>query len=320
MITIRTPEETGYKKVFVVGCPRSGTTWVQLLLAQIDKVATAPETQIFAYYLAQFERQWRIEQQDPDSSQGKAGLSRVLSEAEFEAVCRTSALAVLEKIRSSRPGSTVVVEKSPKHALHAEFIKKLFPDAYFLHVIRDPRDVAVSLKAAAGSWGASWAPRSAVAAARMWVDHVEQARRIADGAGTYCEVLYESIRSDSVAQLTGVIDWLGLDVDHDAIERAVAACEFKELRKLKGSDQMPLPGTKSPEGFFRKGEVGGWRTELSKSEVRAIEYIAGPLMRELGYLSTNGRSVAPARVRLHDGLQRVRESIDWQLARLIQRL
>ncbi|HEY0304235.1 MAG TPA: sulfotransferase, partial [Longimicrobiales bacterium] len=122
------------KKLFIVGCPRSGTTWMQLLLAQHPSIATAPETQIFAYYLEPMRKQWAQERAGAGRN-GSAGLSRLLSDAEFEELCRTSAEFVLEKIRQRNPAAAVVAEKSPKHALQADFIQRLFPDAYFLHVV-----------------------------------------------------------------------------------------------------------------------------------------------------------------------------------------
>jgi len=53
----------------------------------------------------------------------------------------------------------------------------------------------------------------------------------------------------------------------------------------------------APGGFFRKRQVAGWREELSRGEIRAIEHVAGDLMRELGYALVN-RPPVPAPVRL----------------------
>jgi LPS sulfotransferase NodH len=318
---IRMPEAGDYRKLFIVGCPRSGTTWLQLLLAQHAEIATAPETQIFAYYLAQLERQWRLEHEGSDKLQGRAGLSRLLSDDEFASLCRQSARLVLDKIRSGRPGCAVVAEKSPKHALHAAFIQQLFPDALFLNVIRDPRDTAVSLIAASQSWGRDWAPPNAVQAARMWVDHIHGARKAAEIPSRYYEVQYEQLKADAVRELQSILEWIGVGADPAECAAAVAACDFKELKKRKVSDDLPLPGSQSPQGFFRKGESNGWRDELSNADVRVVEHICGPLMAEFGYeRSVKARRSPPFKILAHDGVQRVRESVDWQLARLLMRV
>src|SRR6185503_12343835 len=216
--------------LFVVGCPRSGTTWVQLLLAQHPEVATAPETQIFAYYLDHFRRQWRHEHEGPGRlHQGQAGLSRLLSEDEFIDLCRQTASVVIEKIAARRAGAKVVVEKSPRHALEAEFIQRVFENAYFLHVVRDPRDTAASLLAAGRSW-APWAPKNAIGAARLWNACVEGARKVSSNP-RYREVRYESLRADGAAELESILAWLGIPLDCAACARAVHACELKQLQK-----------------------------------------------------------------------------------------
>jgi len=307
-----------YKKLFIIGCPRSGTTWVQLLLARHPLIATAPETQIFAYYLDHFRRQWRHEHEGPGRKhQGRAGLSRLLSEEDFLELCGRTATQVLDKIATRSPNATVVAEKSPRHALEAEFIQRVFPDAYFLHVVRDPRDTAASLLAAARSW-APWAPRNTVGAARLWLTCVEGARRVAGGE-RYKEVRYETLRANAVDEVRAIANWLGVEWDENAVDEAVRACELSRLQKENGEGELPLPGAKSPAGFFRNGAVGGWRDELKRSDVRVIEQICSPLMETFGYERvTDGRK--SLRIPLHDGIQRVRESVDWQLERLVRKV
>lgn len=310
---------TEAKKLFIIGCPRSGTTWVQLLLAQHPHVATAPETQIFAYYLDQLHRQWQHENTGPGREQGRAGLSRLLSEQEFEGLCRTTAEVVLDKIAASNPAARVVAEKSPKHALSAAFIRRVFPEAMFLNVIRDPRDTVASLLAAGRSWGGGWAPRNAIEASRLWVSSVLRAREAASPEVLYREVRYEQLRADPVPELRAIFNWLDIPMDVEFCEAAVAACDLKQLQKAGDDSKLPVPGARSPVGFFRKGVVGGWSKDLTRGEVRIVEHICGGLMEELGYERTAASS-ASARIGAHDALQRVRESVDWQMQRLLMRI
>jgi hypothetical protein len=311
---------TEAKKLFIIGCPRSGTTWVQLLLSQHPLVATAPETQIFAYYLDQLHRQWQHEDKGAEREQGRAGLSRLLSQAEFEGMCRTTAMVVLDKIASSNPDARVIVEKSPKHALSAAFIQRVFPEAFFLNVIRDPRDTVASLLAAGRSWGDDWAPRNAIDGSRLWVESVLRAREASARPAQYLEVHYETLRANPVPQLSDVFSWLGVPMSEEDCAAAVAACDLKQLQKTGNESKLPVPGARSPAGFFRKGVVGGWSKDLSRNEAAIVEYICGDLMDELGYARTSGSPALAARVGAHDALQRVRESIDWQLQRLLTRI
>ena len=283
-------------------------------------MATAPETQIFAYYLVHFQDQWEHEHRaEAAAEQGGAGLSRLLSEEEFYELCRVSARYVLDRIAAGDPRASWVVEKSPKHALQVEFIHRLFPEARFLHVIRDPRDTVASLLSAGRSWGRGWAPKDVVTAARWWRDHVESARRLSDRSDRYREVTYESLKDDPVRPLMETFSWLGIPTDREAAEAMVEACRFERLQESASGEDMPLPGKRSPSGFFRKGKVGGWRTDLSRTQVRAIETICEEAMAELGYERTT-RARSTVRIAVHDLVRRVRESIDWQLARLTQRI
>ena len=311
---------TQAKKLFIVGCPRSGTTWMQLLLAQHPVIATAPETQIFAYYLEPMRRQW-AEERASNGRSGSAGLSRLLSEADFEALCRTNAEFVLGKILERNPAAEVVAEKSPKHALQAEFIQRLFPDAYFLHVVRDPRDTAASLLAASRSWGANWAPHNIIEAGRMWRDHVVAARRLAGKPDRFLEVKYEQLIADAAGELGTIHDWLGVPSDAAACAAAVAACDFSRLKEDGNKKNLPLPSDNSPKEFFRSGVAGSGLRDLSTAQVRMLERICGDLMDEVGYARTARTGVGTRlRIALHDGLFRVRESVDWQLERLLRKV
>lgn len=311
-----------FRAVFVVGSPRSGTTWVQLLLDQHPGVVTAPETQIFAYYLDHFQRQWDREHRDPvTNGQGKAGLSRLLSEAEFDHLCRSPAAAVLRRISRRDESADVVVEKSPQHALHVEWIHRLFPDAYFVHVIRDPRDTVASIMAAAESWGRGWAPRHPADAARMWRRNVSSARRGGAITERYRELYYEDLKRDAVGEVAALFDWLQLDANQELCQDAVEACRLDRLKKKGTQEERPLPGSRSPDGFFRKGEAGGWRDDLSQQEVRIVEQVCSEVMEDLDYRPTSSPGIGTAlRIRVHDSLRRIKEALDWRFDRLLQRL
>lgn len=306
--------------LFVYGCPRSGTTWVQLLLDRHPAVVTAPETHVFSFYLDSFRRQWGRETAGSSEGRGNTGLSQLLDREEFDDLCRRTAARVLEVIARRDPGATLVVEKSPQHACQSEWIAGLFPEARFLHVIRDPRDTVASLLAAGRGWGRSWAPSNPVDAARYWNRHVGKGRRIRDLDSRYREVRFEALGDDAAGELTEILSWLGLPGDEAFCRESAEACRLERLRS-KEDGELPVPGSRTPDGFFRKGRVGGWREELPSGTARVVERICAPLMDELGYereyASTAGAAV---RIALHDGVQRCRESLDWQVQRLLRRL
>ena len=178
-----------------------------------------------------------------------------------------------------------------------------------------------SLLAAGRGWGRHWAPAHPVGAARMWRQHVEKGRALAGTDARYIEIRYEDLKNDPDNTLGGVLSWLGLQAEPGDVARFVESCNLQRLRKTeeKDSGDRPMPSRKVPAGFFRKGQVGGWRSDLTRAEARMVEAVAGSVMEEAGYERQMGAAAgARARIRLHDGISRLRESVDWQLQRLLR--
>jgi hypothetical protein len=302
----------GRTLLFVIGCPRSGTTWLQLLLAQHPSVATANETHLFGY-LAPLARRWTLER----SRQGRAvGLPALLSEAEFESLCREMAVAVLARIAGRRPAARLVLEKTPGHILHGPLILRLFPDAWFIHVVRDPRAVVASLLSAGReAWG-SWAPARLTDAVRQWQEAVQAGAALARATERYREVRYERLLEDGAEEFSAILRWLGLSSDPAFPGRALEACRLDKLRAGAADAAAPWDLAAEPQGFFRRGEADGWRRDLSRLQLRAIEHLAGPQMEALGYAPVSPSRRPPAALRALGWL----EALDRGCRRLFERL
>lgn len=305
---------SGLRRVFIVGCPRSGTTWLQLLLAQHPDVVTSQETHLFSAYLAHLMRVWKRERGLPEERR-RVGLTTVLEPDEFEDACRAFADAVFASILATSPEADLVVEKTPAHVLRGEEILRIYPEAAFLHVIRDPRDVVCSLRSAGKGWGRHWAPTNVSDGAGLWRKSVEAGLGIHRLTSRYREVRFEDLAKDAEAALAGVCAFLGLDVEHDFCKRAAEACRLERLRADGAGEDADSPWRlgAEPEGFFRRGRAQGWRDELTRAELRRVEYAASPLMSELGYEPVAGSSERPpVRIALREGLE-------WRLERLYGR-
>ena len=146
------PEEVIARKriVFLVGGPRSGTTWLQLLLSRSPRIATANETHLFTGYTRSLFSAWKHHQRNARA----LGLHHLMSEEEYLDLVRNFACKVMLRILDKKPEADVILEKTPDHILHWSNILKIFPDAHFLHIVSDPRSVVSSLCAAQGLAGA----------------------------------------------------------------------------------------------------------------------------------------------------------------------
>src|SRR5205823_957842 len=101
-------------------------------------------------------------------------LPTVFDQSQFDRLMGRAFEDFRREILALKPRATVVLEKTPAHTLHVPLIRRVVPQARFIHVIRDPRTVVSSLLDAAGrSWGSNWAPRDPYGAALLWQQHVE---------------------------------------------------------------------------------------------------------------------------------------------------
>lgn len=245
------------KRLFIIGCPRSGTSWVRQLLGAHPRVAAAEETPLYYRYLRPWDEAWQAERA---ARPHDVRLSDFLDDAEFDELLRAASERVLGKIAARRPGAEVVVDKTPNNTLDWRLILRLHPDALFLHVVRDPRDVVCSIRAAALGFGAAWAPRRVVPAARLWRSHVEAAHAARAATPRFAELRYEDLLGDGAAELARVLSWLGLPPDAAFCAATVAEWRHQGARG-----------------------AGAWRGELAGGEARAVELVAGPWLETFGY-------------------------------------
>jgi LPS sulfotransferase NodH len=269
-------------KVFIVGAPRSGTTWLQLLLAQHPSIATCQETHFFSGYIKRWFRQWESEARSAEER--RVGLSSILTRDDFLQLCRESTDFLFKKIASEKEEANWVVEKTPVHVRYTGIIQELYPDSRFVHMVRDPRSVVASLKAASGQWGRTWKNLSVVDFTNLWVDSASLGETLVSSNSNAMTIKYEQLRADPSGQLQSFYDWLGVSVDRPFCDASVAACDLGTL-KNSGSNlhHQPWSVGNEPKNFFRSGEVGSWKRELSAREVLLIESLGGQLMERYGY-------------------------------------
>jgi hypothetical protein len=161
------------------------------------------------------------------------------------------------------------------HVLHLDLIGAIYPDARVVHIIRDGRDVARSLRAK------HWGPDSIADAAAEWRESV-LAGRGADVPGRYVEVRYERLLTDREEEIRRLFAELGLPLTDEVVAAAVAEAEAEVNVDLK--DQTV--------------QAGKWRTALSRRDLAAFDRVAGDLIEELGYESSSAAEGRPKGPRL----------------------
>lgn len=284
---------SGDNLVFVVGCPRSGTTWVQRLLATHPCVRTGQESDLFDLYIGPQLRTWRQELAVDSSGRGGVGLGCYFTDSEFQQVLREYMLRLLEPMVGGLGDGELFVEKTPSHVLFAQEIHALLPRARFVNVIRDARDTVASLLSASRSWGRAWAPRRAGQAASTWVSHVEAGRHAQRllPPSQFLEIHYEALHSNGQRTLERLVRWLGLDWS-DADVQAALERNSPEAARAGSGTPIPLGGAfggsgeqvvREPAGFIRQARTGTWRQDLTLVDKLAVWRTARRSMAQVGY-------------------------------------
>lgn len=301
------PEEVIARKrvVFLVGAPRSGTTWLQLLLSRSPRVATANETYLFTGYTRSLFAAWAHHQRNVRA----VGLHNLMSEEEYFDLIRNFTCKVMLRILEKNPEADIVLEKTPDHVLHWRDILKIFPEAYFLHIVRDPRSVVSSLCAASRvAWGVKWTSREVLMNCETWIKYIKESKKLKAATDNFMQVTYQDLWHNGEETLTSIFSWLGVQVSQTECSTILRECQIANLRggRLEGA---PWDMTTEPQEFYRKGGTENWRSELTPRETFLIEHLARDLMTEFGFVAdSRPRIIFPLII-----ASRLRFALAWRL-------
>jgi hypothetical protein len=275
--------------LFVVGCPRSGTTLLRRMLDAHPDLAITPETHWIPRWFERgigvtadgFATPELVSRLLASPKFGRTGIGR----QELEGLLRAEApVSYADFARGffdlygRVEGKAFVGDKTPGYVRHLPLLHELFPEARFVHLIRDGRDVALS----ALSWHrwpklAKRLPASReypVAAAAFWWAGFVRAGREAGvplGKDTYHEVRYEALVADPTTEAGSLCAFLDLPFDERIIR-------FHEGRRRDGPGLSAKKAWLPPTAGLRD-----WRTEMASQDIDRFEAVAGDLLDELGY-------------------------------------
>jgi hypothetical protein len=260
----------GSNLAFIMGCPRSGTTWLHRLVASHPLVATGQESNLFDFYVGPQLRSWKNEVQYFDG-RGPNGLHCYLTEAQFLERLRRYALSLFDNVAVPTGGR--FLEKTPSHVCFAPEIMALFPQAKIILISRHPFGAIASLLQSGKTWGQAWAPVSLRAACSFWNYYAAQTRAAREQipAAQRYECSFEDLKSRGAIILKEIFDFLGLECT--PAEVAV----FLEANRPgnAGMTGIPLYGdyagqnVSEPEGFYRKQDTNRPLSAFARVVIKA---------------------------------------------------
>jgi hypothetical protein len=250
--------------IFVIGSPRSGTTLLRMILDSHPRISCGEETHFLRALHSIVGRDWPLV--------ASYGLPRDWWLARIRGLYSDFQSEVL-----ARSGKARWAEKDPTYTLHLAFIEELFPDALFVHLLRDGHDVVASFRD-------RWGYRSAARAARTeWARYVEAAgelgRRLDERR--FLEVRYERLVADPVPEAQRLFAFLGEDfmpevLAFDPAEHTATARYqwFTAGRRAAGGETSTI----------YRSRVGAGGASLDPVLRGLLRRRHGALLRELGYL------------------------------------
>jgi hypothetical protein len=273
---------------FIVGYGRSGTTLVRAMLDAHPLVAV-PDESYFPLEAARRTRRYRgpggfrtdrfVDDVAAHPWFRRWGVDEAKLRARFEGPPvegLADALRRVYRAYARLQGKPRYGDKTPMYLVHMPVLATLFPEARFVHVIRDGRDVALSVVEQ------PFGPTTLVGAALGWRRTVRRARR--DGArlgpGRYLELRYEDLVRDPDVSLGKVCRFLELPWDqamlryHETADRLLVDERYE--RRHRHLRRPPTTGLRD------------WRTQMAPRDVAVIQVLVGDLLSELGYELSDG--------------------------------
>jgi hypothetical protein len=274
--------------IFVIGCPRSGTNLLyDTLLSSGGFAVYRGRVPVYQVLIPRFGRLDRLENRKKIvatwlRSEGfrRSGLDGVELTTRVLENCRNGGdflrVVMGEIARKQRVARWAF--SSPDMVLRVATAKKEIPEAIFVHIIRDGRDIALSLRKLGDFKPFPWSrrPRSMEETALYWEWMVQKGRRYGrEIPNDYTEICYEDLVEDPRRTLKGLSEFLDHDLDCDRIQTAALGT----ISKTNSSFREEA----ADAGF---NPVQRWKQRLSQDQVASLEWQVGKTLEALGYPRT----------------------------------
>lgn len=263
--------------VFIMGCDRSGTTFLGSLIGAHSECIVTPESQFKTDCYSEKEKIHFSSQKAfdkiIDTKRFKIWNTNIsFTETEFNQIYNYSALIlhVVKKYninKQHKKMAKIWVDHTPVNVEYVDLLKSFYPNAKFLHIIRDGRGVAASYK------NVTWGPKTMHDIANHWLKKlaygfVYEAKYPKD----VLSIRYEDLLSDTETAVKKITDFIGIKYEENMLNaNGLIVPEYTK-------HQHQLVGQKAD-----KSRIEAWQKTLSNREIELFEYEAKNMLNLLGY-------------------------------------
>ena len=259
---------------FIVGSARSGTTLLRMMLNAHPEVAVPPESRFVVdlyrsdevqvdAFLERLESHPRWTTWDTPIEDVRAQLTGMTTVTYPEAI-EAAYMAYAQNRNKKRYG-----DKTPRYIEDIPLLSRLWPEAKFVHLVRDGREVALSYA------DVPFGPSTVAKAAALWKARVklgmERGRPL--GTARYVELRYERLLANPQEEVEGLCSFLDLEFDP-------AMLDYSERARSEVLDRAKLY---NPNVMRSITKTRSWDEQMPRSQVEVFEAVAGDTLTELGY-------------------------------------
>ena len=275
-----------YKPFFIIGSGRSGTTLLRAILQTHPEVHIPPETYVLGRVIKNYKRYSRLP--------WRVMLIIILAEFEYHSEFGTFGVSLSELYRklkvclpeernlahvlnsfymfhakTVKPTATKWGDKTPKNTFYLSRILSVFPDALFIHMIRDGRDVVKSMLEA-GRY------KTIHEATERWTQSVKLAKDFGrKNQENYYEMKYEDLVKAPKDKIQDICDFLGLEFLGSMLRHHEIKSTLTDVDKYNH-----LSNVKAPISTEFSGK---WRRYFDPVEIDELHARMGPILESLDY-------------------------------------
>lgn len=267
-----TRERSTLSPIVLGGCGRSGTTLLRMMLDSHPGICCGPESSVF-----------RRRALEPVGLADRFGFPQAEVRALYDrARSRPQFIEAFAALCMQETGKSRWAEKTPRNIGRIGEIFRCFPEARFVHVLRDGRDVVCSLRThprhrvendklvPLDTW------KAIAGCARRWREDIEGSRAFW-GDPRFHTVRYEDLVLNPRPVLEGLMTFLDERWDEALLSHSGAGSPFRDVTRF----------AQNPEALaaVTTASLSRWERDLDTKDRRIFKRVAGPLLIELGYAS-----------------------------------
>lgn len=275
--------------LFVLGVRRSGTTLLRVILDRSPGIAIPDESHFVPQLAHRHRTPVDVDGFADDLRRLRTLVRWGLSPDDVVPRLRPGmtsgeAIGAVFAAYAEKHGKRRWGDKTPAYMGHLPLLERLFPDALYVHLIRDGRDCALSFlrmpdQAATRTWAH---PKDIAGFACQWASEIRAARALGErvGPSRYLETRYEELVAEPERVVQHVCGFASVPFEPAMLEPGEVEPELAAKPHHRRLRERPSKGR-------------DWRSEMSETDARSFEAIAGDVLADLGYELTDASAARP---------------------------